>query len=691
MTPAASLEELLKYCTVQLLPEPDGRSWGTGFFVSPGYILTCEHVVRGWDPMDINVRWGEDKAFTTAELVQSFPQHDLALLSFERQVPHPCVWLDADRQQLDDLALFGYPDKDYPDGCPVTATDEGVTGGKRPEIKFKEGQIRPGISGASLLNCRTGKVCGMVKVTRQAGSDLGGGAVPTKTILELLPTAVVEAHDQFHQQDSRWRDLLPQASPQQGITGIPFNLEDRGSQTFVGRDETLKQLHQQLQENQTLSITALQGMGGIGKTELAVQYAQQYKRHYPSGVCWLQAREQDVSTQLVNFAASCLDLPPIEADLPEQVQHVWSHWPVLSGDERVLLVYDDVADYKNVETALPNDSRFQVLFTTRQQSVAAGVKDFALDVLPETEALELMRQIVDDSRVDDELDTAKAICKWLGYLPLGIELVAYYLKQDPDCDLVTLQARLAQQKLAAQAMQKKQAGTTAKLGVYEAFELSWQVLDEDAQQLACWLSLFALAPIPWEMAAVIGGEDGQEELETARNELRKRSLVQRLAKGQYQLHQLLREFFLAKLGEWEDGEALKQGYCKLIVGIARQVPQSPTQQNIMELTPLLPHIEEAATTWQTSLSDEDNELSWPFVALARFYEGQGACGQTEPWYVACLAATRDRFGDEHPSVATSYNNLAGLYESQGRYEAAEPLYQQALQIGERVLRSEEHT
>lgn len=91
----------------------------------------------------------------------------------------------------------------------------------------------------------------------------------------------------------------------------------------------------------------------------------------------------------------------------------------------------------------------------------------------------------------------------------------------------------------------------------------------------------------------------------------------------------------------------------------------------------MPHIAEAATRWQSWLGDDEQELAWPFTAMARFYEGQGAYSQAEPWYEQCLAAVCDRFGEDHPDVAASLNNLAGLYESKGRYEQAEPLYSES--------------
>ena len=84
----------------------------------------------------------------------------------------------------------------------------------------------------------------------------------------------------------------------------------------------------------------------------------------------------------------------------------------------------------------------------------------------------------------------------------------------------------------------------------------------------------------------------------------------------------------------------------------------------------------------------DEDLIWPFVGLGRFYEGQGNYSEALPWWEKCLSVVQERLGSEHPSVATSLNNLAGLYKSQGKYEEAEPYYQQSLEMYRKLLGSE---
>ncbi|OUL17532.1 tetratricopeptide repeat protein, partial [Nostoc sp. 106C] len=71
--------------------------------------------------------------------------------------------------------------------------------------------------------------------------------------------------------------------------------------------------------------------------------------------------------------------------------------------------------------------------------------------------------------------------------------------------------------------------------------------------------------------------------------------------------------------------------------------------------------------------------------LAALYNSQGRYNEAEPLLIEALAMTKRLFAADHPNVATSLNNLAALYNSQGRYSQAEPLYIDALAMCQRVL------
>ena len=471
----------------------------------------------------------------------------------------------------------------------------------------------------------------------------------------------------------------------------------------------LEELHQQLEQNKRIAITAITGMGGLGKTELALQYAQRQweKGTYPGGVCWLGARQADLGTQIVSFARTLLNLTiPEDLNLLESVQYCWQNW----REGKVLIVLDDVVDYEAIKPYLPpTESRFLLLLTTRQK-LGVSIQPLNLEVLSPTAALELLQAIVGDERIERELEQAKALCKWLGYLPLGLELVGRYLERKPDLDLEEMGKRLALEHYSLQHSSKYYSEMTAPRGVMAAFDLSWQELNEKQRELCLLLSLFAVAPIPWQRVEQCllelefqqvsflekwfptflklfkrGKSEklSQTDWEDIRDEVVNCSLVKRQGKGLYQLHQLIREFLLGKLEQLERADEYKRSFCHIMAAVAKEIPDTPTRQEIEAVSLTVPHLTEVATTLTNWIEDKD--IIWPFLGLGRFYNGQGAYEQAEPWFSQCLSKSRDRLGQSHPYVANSLNNLAVLYQYQGKYKEAEPLFLEALEMRKGLL------
>lgn len=249
-----SLEQLLQQCTVKLtVANIDGC--GTGFFVAPGLILTCNHVVSGNANQAavigtrVQVRWQEHVIFSEAEVVKSFPNpYDLALLKFAppKRVKLPCVRFNHEVTSRDHLYLFGYPGAGFPNGCPVTVDCEGITGGEA-YIKFDQGQIQPGMSGSALLNQDIGMVCGIVKFTRDEYNALGGGAVQTAEILRLFPE-LKDLQRQFHQNDKQWKTLARQSATR-GIHKLPERSENQKLLLLKTSDEVTQRLGRSLHDS----------------------------------------------------------------------------------------------------------------------------------------------------------------------------------------------------------------------------------------------------------------------------------------------------------------------------------------------------------------------------------------------------------------------------------------------------------
>ena len=462
-----------------------------------------------------------------------------------------------------------------------------------------------------------------------------------------------------------------------------------GSTNFVGRETELELIHAQLQQRTTVAISALSGMGGIGKTELALQYARQHCREgdYPGGLCWVRARE-DVGTQIISFVRSCLELiPPDDLELVEKVRWCWGRW----REGAALLIFDDVQQYDDIAPFLPpQDSRFKVLLTTRSH-FGSPVQDLQLDMLSEAKAIELLRAIVGgdkDPRLLEEVgdleDTAKRLCEWLGYLPLGVELVGRYLARKPDLSLAVLWQRLQDKRLDAIAFKQAEPGMTASLGVAAAFELSWQALDESAQQVAAVLSLFALVEIPWTLVDQCLPAMDAEELEEIRDEqLLGTHLLKRVDQGLYQLHQLLREFFAAKRSQRADEAALQQTFYEVVIAEAERVQEKPERSLIKESTIMIAHLQAAIE--RLTRPEQALDLATCLRWIASLYRQQGRYAEAEPLVMRSLSIREQQLGDDHPDVARSLNDLANLYKFQGRYVEAEPLFKQSLSIREQQL------
>ncbi|MBN3884741.1 MAG: tetratricopeptide repeat protein [Nostoc sp. JL34] len=490
--------------------------------------------------------------------------------------------------------------------------------------------------------------------------------------------------------DAEWqrrREELPGVQRAEGRKTKPIpthyeNIPLSGVKEFVGREAELRNLHQLLQENQQVAIA---GMGGVGKTELALQYANLHRVTYQGGICWLSAL-QDVGVQFVLFARTCLKLNiPEDLDLVGQVQSCLRQW----HEGEVLLVIDNVTNYREeVRCYLESvPSRFKQLITTREKLQPPIVR-LDLDVLKPLAAMQLLKSLVGRERLRREPLIARRLCKWLGYLPLGLELVGRYLLVDEELSLAEMLQDLENERLKNEALDEARPEMTAKLGVAAAFELSWRRLRENAQLLGCLLSLFALAPISWELVEGITINNEAQNWKKSRRDLLQFHLLQPKREGIYQLHPLLRKFFQDKLTGLEQAEEFKRSLCRVMVTVAKDIPETPTLEQITAVSPAIPHIAEVANNLIQYVNDKD--LTWVFIGNATFYRYQGLYDQASSWCKHCLEVTKKHLGEEHPDVATSLNNLAELYRSQGRYSKAEPLQLEALALRQRLL-GEKHT
>jgi tetratricopeptide (TPR) repeat protein len=485
--------------------------------------------------------------------------------------------------------------------------------------------------------------------------------------------------------------LLDEIALKQSPVGTPQNLPRSGVVEFVGRKSKLIELHEQLQNNKRIAITAIAGMGGIGKTELALQYAieQLQQGQYPAGICWLRARDREIATDIVTFAQVHLGLSlPDQMEIEDQVRFCWQRWP----EGEALVVLDDVTDYQSIEPYLPPaDPRFKLLITTRLD-LGSTVQKVSLEELDEDGAIALLESLVGVERVRSQLADAQALCKWVGYLPLALELLGRFLARKLDWSIDRLLKALEDQRLDAKALVKTENGMTGQLGVVAALELSWKELNEAEQELACVLGLFAIAPIPWSLVESCQPEVDPDELEDIRDDgLIGHSLLKGIGEGSYQLHQIVQEYFRIKLGErGEKKQSIQKAFCQMIVRTSERISEMHMIYQIEQVNDTIPHLEESLKRWINSFIPD--ELIYVFVRIKDFYDEQGNYILAEAWCRKCLEIAKEKSGQGHPSttLAMSISNLASFCHDQGKYKESEDLAKQAIEMA-RFLLDENHS
>lgn len=163
-------------------------------------------------------------------------------------------------------------------------------------------------------------------------------------------------------------------------------------------------------------------MGGLGKTQLAIEYAYRYRTEYPNGVIWINA-DQDIDAQLIEIAEKARWIAP-QSDHKYKVEIAQQR---IRGYSECLIIFDNLDDRLAIESYLPEpEANPHILVTSRIDH--ADFYPIALDLLNETLSRELLvREARREPDNEQEEAAAKGIVVLLGGLPLALELAGAYL------------------------------------------------------------------------------------------------------------------------------------------------------------------------------------------------------------------------------------------------------------------------
>ncbi|MEU8360646.1 BTAD domain-containing putative transcriptional regulator [Nonomuraea sp. NPDC048882] len=382
--------------------------------------------------------------------------------------------------------------------------------------------------------------------------SLGGRQVEAletyRTVSELLHTElgldpgpeIQQAHERINSSLS----MVPQA-PFQQATGclVPAELPaDTGA--FTGRATEVERLcDHMIGGTRQPAIFAISGVGGVGKSALAIHAAHQITSHFPDGQLYVDLHGARVDIEspppdevLKRFLRS---LGLAEAAVPASVEEAAARFRSMTSDKRVLVVLDNARDAEQVRPLIPGGLGCGVIITSRRTLAPfSGVVHRGLDVLAEEEAGLLLSRLVGPERIEAEPEAAASVVRLCDGLPLALCIVAARLAARPAWSVAALRDRLTSEP---HRLAELQMGDRA---IRASFEVSYRDLTRgcdgvDAARLFRLLGVFGCKDVgPEAVAALadlpVGRAD--ELLES----LVEGQLVEALGTGRYRMHDLLR-------------------------------------------------------------------------------------------------------------------------------------------------------
>ncbi|PSL54753.1 DNA-binding SARP family transcriptional activator [Saccharothrix carnea] len=380
--------------------------------------------------------------------------------------------------------------------------------------------------------------------------------------------------------------------------------------SFTGRREEVGALDRLAARARGATAVAITGMGGLGKTALAVHWAHRVAADFPDGQLLVNLRGHDpefpplTSEQALTQLLAALGVPAerVPAALDEQVALYRS----VLADRRILIVLDNVVDVAQARPLLPSGAGNFAVLTSRNDLRGLVALDDAvlvrLNALARAEAVDLLRRILGAERVDAEPDAVAELVRVCAGLPLALRVAAANLAGEPRgvADYVT--ALRAGDPLAQLVV----AGDPAS-AVSSTFCLSYRALTTAAQRVFRLLGVAPCRDFTVEAVAALAGVD-VERAGRSVDELFRAHLLEQPRPGRFVLHDLLRlhaeTSAKAEEPEQERGRAVERLLDFYLHNIDRADRLLRTTRTELPLTPI------ADTVPLLSFADGAEAVAW---------------------------------------------------------------------------------
>jgi DNA-binding SARP family transcriptional activator/tetratricopeptide (TPR) repeat protein len=480
---------------------------------------------------------------------------------------------------------------------------------------------------------------------------------------------------------------VPDTAPVPPCT-LPYGLPD-----FTGRTRELAELLDCVRsgdrpDGQCAQVVAIDGMGGAGKTSLAVQAAHRMSGQYPDGQLYVDLRGFTPGEQPPMPPATALDILlralAVPGDrIPNDLEGRVSLWRTALAGRRMLLLLDNAVDAAQVGPLLPASPGCLVLITSRARLLDLdGAQWVSMGLMTPEDSATLVAETLGTARVGAEPEAAAELAELCGHLPLALRVATARLRNRPQWTIGYLVERLRDETRRMDELR------TGERSVAATLKLSYLAMDETHRAAFRVLGLYPGARIDVYSAAALLGT-GTRDAEDILERLLDVRLVQQPDVGLYAFHDLVRSFAQSLCGaatrddDATSVERLLTFYLTatdaagevLFPGRKRRPTGLPAHEG--ELPPL--QAADAARAW----FDREHSGLLAAVALAhrRGYDRYTACltrnlsfhlnarGQfDELWHLCHLALVAARRLDDPSLLCVTLTNLGVACWKLGRFE-----------------------
>ncbi|SLM38624.1 Tetratricopeptide-like helical domain [Lasallia pustulata] len=547
-------------------------------------------------------------------------------------------------------------------------------------------------------------------------SRQNGGYEKVSGHLQLLAEEAPEAIGARWEEQDRIRKA--QASVKEDFT-VPFSLSGiPETQNFVGRKEELVEIKEAFQgDGSQRRVVLLHGLGGIGKTQLAVTFVKEHRDAY-SAIFWLNGKNEDTLKQ--SFAVMAKRLykehpsSPLlrmaaEAKDVDQIGVIIRQWLSAKAKHRWMLVFDNIDNPKlpgnedpqayDVRLYFPEAHQGSILITTRSSRLKIGKFVSVRKLVDIRESIAILTST--SGRVNLDRDTyAIDLVNQLDGLPLALTTAGAYLSQVS----TSLEDYLRHYRSSWLKLQQKSPDLLSyeDRALYTTWNLSFKHIQSQNESAGNLLRLWAYFDNQdvWFQLLAAGSEGSPawfativyDELsfDEAIRLLCDHALIESLEmSGGYGMHNCVHAWAVHVLNaERETSMAILALIC---VGLA--VPTNDVPEYWVKERRLLPHadkcLESVINTINLGLQNNRNALN-AVHKLGNLYADQGKMAEAEAMYRRALEGYEKAWGPEHTSTLDTVNNLGNLYANQGKMAEAEAMYRRALEGKEKAW-GPEHT